>query len=88
MSNKFTKQYTAESKESAVKLAVESDQTIIDTARELGANISALRTWIKKHYQPKQSTRKVDIKNIYNKNKRLRKEIAHLKSSVRGANCM
>ena len=64
MSNKSTKQYTAEFKESAVKLTVESDQTIIDTARDLGVNISTLHTWIKKYHQPKQSTRKVNDEHI------------------------
>ncbi|WP_419632531.1 transposase [Thiolapillus sp.] len=79
MSNKSTKQYTAEFKESAVKLAVESDQAITDTARELGVNISTMHTWIKKYHQPKQSDKKISDEHIYDENKRLRKEVARLK---------
>ena len=37
MSEKRVKTYKAEFKESAVKLAVESDQPVTDTARDLGA---------------------------------------------------
>ncbi len=38
MSEKKSKTYTAEFKESAVKLAVESDQAVTETARDLGIN--------------------------------------------------
>ena len=48
MSEKKTKSYTAEFKESAVKLAVESDQPATVTARELGVNVNTLHTWIAK----------------------------------------
>ena len=43
-----SKIYTAEFKESAVKLAVESDQFIRKTAKELGVKESTLHTWIAK----------------------------------------
>ena len=82
MSNESTRQYTTEFKESAIKLAVESDQRIIDTAREPGVNISILRTWIKEYHQPKQSARKVNNEHIRNKNKRLHKEVDRLKEDV------
>ncbi|MBO9494467.1 transposase [Thalassotalea sp. G20_0] len=38
MSEKKVKTYKAEFKESAVKLAVEFDQPVTDTARDLGVN--------------------------------------------------
>ena len=44
-----SKIYTAEFKESAVKLAVESDQSIRKTAKELGVKESTLHTWIAKN---------------------------------------
>lgn len=50
VSNKSKNQYAEEFKESAVKLAVESEQTITDTARDLGVNISTLNTLIKKYH--------------------------------------
>lgn len=38
--------YTTEFRQSAVKLAVESDQPISQTAKELGINENTLHTWI------------------------------------------
>ncbi|USE35543.1 transposase [Endozoicomonas sp. SCSIO W0465] len=40
MSEKKVKIYTAEFKESAVKMAVESDQPVTETARDLGVNVN------------------------------------------------
>ncbi len=45
MSEKKTKSYTAKFKESAVKLAVESDQPVSATAKDLGVNVNTLHTW-------------------------------------------
>ncbi|GAA3536387.1 transposase [Zobellella aerophila] len=42
--------YTAEFKEAAVKLAVESEQPVTQTARELGINVNTLHTWIRKYH--------------------------------------
>ncbi len=80
MSEKKSKTYTAEFKESAVKPAVESDQPVTETARDLGVNISTLHTWIAKYHRPKTSgkTEKND-EHVYDELKRLRKENARLK---------
>ncbi|MFH7587938.1 transposase [Oceanimonas smirnovii] len=43
------KAYTAEFKEAAVKLAVESEQSVNQTARELEVNVNTLHTWIAKY---------------------------------------
>ena len=40
--------YSAEFKERAVKLAIESDQPMAHTARDLGVNESTMHTWISK----------------------------------------
>lgn len=42
MSVKREKMYTAEFRESSVKLALESKNTIVQTARDLGVKISTL----------------------------------------------
>ena len=42
MSEKGVKTYTAEFKESAVELAVESDQPVTDTARDPDVNLAQL----------------------------------------------
>ena len=56
MSEKKVKNYTAEFKESAVKLAVESDKPVTVTAQELGVNVNTLHTWITKYHRPKASS--------------------------------
>jgi transposase len=48
MSQSTMKKYPAAFKERAVKLAVESDQSIAQTARDLGVNENTLHTWIGK----------------------------------------
>ena len=40
--------YTLEFKESSAKLAAESDQSIAQTARDLGVNVNTLRGWVSK----------------------------------------
>jgi len=47
MSSRKYKQYPAEFRESSAKLALESDQPISQTARELGITASKLYNWIK-----------------------------------------
>jgi len=80
MNNDKNKKYPAEFKESSVRLAVESNQPVAQTARELGININTLHTWIKKYHQPKTDTRtSVNDQHIYDENKKLRKEIARLR---------
>ena len=49
MSQPPTRKYPAEFKERAVKLAVESEQPIAPTARDLGVNENTLHTWIGKY---------------------------------------
>jgi len=68
-------QYTAEFRESAVKLAIESDQPVSKTAEELGVNKNTLQTWIGKYHRPqKQKAGRVEEEHFYDELKRLRKE--------------
>jgi transposase len=68
-------QYTSEFKESAVKLAIESDHPIFVTADELGVNKNTLHTWISKYRGPKlQRTDSTADEHLYDEMKRLRKE--------------
>lgn len=66
--------YTGEFKESAVKLAVESDQPISKTAEELGINKNTLHTWISKYHRPQTQGGRVEAEHLYDELKRLRKE--------------
>jgi transposase len=48
MSTEKKKPYSGEFKERAVELAVETDQPIAQTARDLGMNENTLHTWLSK----------------------------------------
>ena len=67
--------YTSEFKESAVKLALESEQPIAKTVRDLGVNTNTIHTWINKYSKPKTAAARTD-EHIYDENKRLKKELA------------
>lgn len=73
---KPNKTYTSEFKESAVKLAIETDQPISQTARELDVNVNTLHTWISKYSKPVEDTKKRSDEHIYDEVKRLKKELA------------
>ncbi len=76
MSNqKKPNHHTPEFRESAVKLAVESDLSISKTAEELGINTNTLHTWISKYHRPqKDQAGRVEEEHLYDELKRLRKE--------------
>lgn len=73
---KPNKTYTSEFKESTVKLAVETDQPISQTARELGVNVNTLHTWISKYSKPVKATTNRSDEHIYDEVKRLKKELS------------
>ena len=79
MSQSATKTYSAEFKERAVKLAVESEQSIAQTARELGVNENTLHTWIGTYHRTERQEQEVHDEHLYEELKRLRKENARLK---------
>ena len=79
MSQSTIKTYSAEFKERAVKLAVESDQSIAQTARDLGVNENTLHTWIGKDHRTERQEKEVNDAHLYEELKRLRKENARLK---------
>jgi transposase len=79
MSQPTTEKYPAEFKERAVKLAVESDQSIAQTARDLGVNENTLHTWIGKYHRAERQEQQVNNEHLYEELKRLRKENVRLK---------
>jgi transposase len=78
MSQSTTRRYSAEFKERAVKLAVESDQPIAQTARDLGVNKNTLHTWIGKYHRAERREQQVQDEHLYEVLKRLRKENTRL----------
>jgi transposase len=79
MSQSPTRKYPAEFKERAVKLAVESEQSIAQTARDLGVNENTLHTWIGKYHRVERQEKEVQDEHLYEELKRLRKENVRLK---------
>jgi len=79
MSKPAMKGYPAALKERAVKLAVESEQPIAQTARDLGVNENTLPTWIGKYHRVERQEKQVNDEHLYEEHKRLRKENARLK---------
>jgi transposase len=79
MSQPTTRKYPAAFKERAVKLAVESAQPIVQTARDLGVNENTLHTWTGKSHRADRQEKEVNDEHLYEELKRLRKENARLK---------
>ena len=73
--------YSTEFRQESAKLAVESDQSVAKTARDLGVNPNTLYTWITKYQQPDSPTtnKGVGDNHPYEELKRLRRENAQLK---------
>ncbi len=81
MSRKQKNNYSLEFKTSAVKLAIESDQSVAQIARDLGINDNTLYNWINKH----SNSNKINQNNMVNNEgtfeeiKRLKKELTRVK---------
>ncbi len=74
MSKKKNGTYTLEFRESSVKLALESKNSIAQTARDLGVKITTLHTWINKHSSSKEVKNASDNKELIQELKKLKKE--------------
>jgi transposase len=79
MSKPAMKAYPAACKERAVKLAVASEQSMAQTARDLGVNENTLPTWIGKYHRVEHQEKQINDEHLYEELKRLRKENARLK---------
>lgn len=71
--------YSAEFRASSVKLAIDSDLPIAQTAKDLGINPNTLHTWINKYSRPKEQNKALRTdEHLYDELKRLKKEIVRL----------
>jgi transposase len=71
----------AEFKERAVKLAVESEQPMAQTARDLGINEHTLHPWLGTYHRAERQTQHVHDEPLYAEWKRLRNEHTRLKEA-------
>ena len=83
MSNNQKNNYPLEFKISSAQLAVDSEQPIAQTARDLGVNHNTLHNWIAKYSDSDQINQK-NMSNsnkavCFEENKRLKKELAIVK---------
>jgi transposase len=78
MGQSTMKKYPAACKERAVKLAVEAEQPIAQTARDLGVNENTLHTWIGKYHRVERQEKQGNDEHLYEALKRLRKENTRL----------
>lgn len=78
MSKRTKKRYTREFKESSVKLALESDQTVAQTAIDLGISRPTLAAWVSK-YSSKKKVSSDAGSSVEEELRELRKENARLK---------
>lgn len=83
MSNAQKNHYPLEFKISSAQLAVDSDQPIAQTARDLGINHNTLHNWIAKYSDSDHINQRNMSNNTkafcFEENKRLKKELAALK---------
>jgi transposase len=78
MTQPATTKYPAAFKERAVHLAVESAQSIAQTARDLGVHANTLHTWLGKYHRAERQEQQVQGEHGYEALKRLRKANARL----------
>lgn len=78
MSERKVKNYTLEFKQTSAKLAYTSEQSISQTARDLGVNVNTLHGWVNM-YCPASTDKKVLVDGLEEEVKRLRKENILLK---------
>jgi transposase len=80
MSKKRIRKYSLEFKQSSVELARSSEQSISQTAKDLGINENTLHGWIKKYTGKSKMTLTAASRNSLEEEvKQLRKENARLK---------
>jgi transposase len=74
MSKLTMQKYPAAFKERVVKLAVESDQPMAQTARDLEVNANTFHTWIGQYHRVERPEKQVPDEPLYEEVKRLWKE--------------
>jgi len=78
MTKKKVNTYTPEFKESAIKLALDSDETIPQIAENLGVNRNTLYTWVHNASKLKGNDRVAKKENSDDEIKRLKKQVIRL----------
>ena len=72
-------QYTEEFRQGAVKLVIESKESLAHVAKDLGVNNWTLREWVKNHRKKMSLSEPVRPESIEEENRRLKRENAILR---------
>jgi transposase len=73
------RKYPTAFKERAVKLAIEADQPMAQTARDRGVHDNTLHTWIGQYHRAERQEQQGQDEHLYEELQRLRKENARFK---------
>jgi transposase len=80
VSNNKKTSYPAEFRESAVKLALESDNSIAQTARELGIKENTMYNWMRLYSRPKVGNQPDrEMNHPFDEIKKLKRELAQVR---------
>ena len=78
MTKKKLNTYTSEFKESAVKLALDSEESIPQTAKKLGINSNTLYTWVHNASKSKDNNNMAKKESSEDEIKSLKKQVLRL----------
>ena len=80
MTKRTVNNYADEFKESSAKLAAESEQSILQTAKDLGLNVSTLHGWVKRYYPDNKHRVSISppLDDTQAELKRLKKELSRV----------
>ena len=79
MKKRSKQEYNKEFKQRAIKMAVTSNKTIAQIARELGVNATTLYSWVSKEKDESKSSEEVTKAELLEELKRLKKELSDVK---------
>ena len=79
MSTRKVSHYTLEFKQSSAKLAATSEQSISQTAKDLGINVTTLHGWVKKYHPSLKRPDNLSVNDAEAELKQLKKELARVK---------
>jgi transposase-like protein len=79
MSKRKVKKYTDEFKKSSAKLAIESDEPVSHTAKNLGVSSSTLNGWVKSYFPNTQTISHLQADDTQIELKKLKKELDRVK---------
>ena len=79
MSKREKQDYSKEFRQRAVRMAISTEKSTAQIARELGVKVTTLYSWINKETDSEKSNDEVSKAELFDELKRLKKELAEVK---------